>query len=277
MLAATSSTTATTARDPVTWFISNSSFSNNHPGIVTGGVGLSLSSSGTGGNTTFDITSNTFRDAVGTGVLIVKTAGTSTQTGTFSNNTIGVSGVSNSGSAEGSGLKLQSLGQGTMTWGVTNNQIRGYNDHGIEVLAGGGATPQSGNLNTTITGNTITQPGDTPGKAVFPKNGIHFNIGTVPGDNYTACAVIGGAGSLANAISSSGKEGSAPGSDFDFRLRQRQATTIRLPGYAQATNSNTDVQNFVVGRNSADGTPVGEALNTVPTGGGFTGTGTGCP
>ena len=200
--------------------ISNSSLVNNHPGIVTGGGGLSLSSSGTGGNTTFDITSNTFRDAVGTGVLIVKTAGSSTQTGTFSNNTIGVSGVSNSGSAEGSGLKLQSLGQGTMTWGVTNNQIRGYNDHGIEVLAGGGATPQSGNLNTTITGNTITQPGDTPGKAVFPKNGIHFN---------TACAVIGGAGSLANAISSSGKEGSAPGSDFDFRLRQRQATTIRLP------------------------------------------------
>ena len=104
--------------------ISNSSFSNNHPGIVTGGVGLSLSSSGTGGNTTFDITSNTFRDAVGTGVLIVKTAGSSTQTGTFSNNTIGVSGVSNSGSAEGSGLELQNLGQGTMTWGVTNNRLR---------------------------------------------------------------------------------------------------------------------------------------------------------
>ena len=258
--------------------ISGSSFANNHPGIVTGGGGLTLSSSGTGGNTTMDITNNTFRDAVGTGVLIVKTAGISTQTGTFSNNTIGVSGVSNSGSAEGSGLKLQSLGQGAMTWGVTNNQIRGYNDHGIEVLAGGSATPQSGNLNTTITGNTIAQPGNTPGKDVFPKNGIHFNVGTVTGDTYTACAVIGGTGSLANAISSSGKEGTgSPGSDFDFRLRQRQATTIRLPGYAQGNNDNAAVQAFIAAQNSADGTPVGQAQNTVPTGGGFTGSGTGCP
>jgi hypothetical protein len=59
-------------------------------------------------------------------------------------------------------------------------------------------------------------------------------------------------------------------------LRQRQATTIRLPGYAGATNDNTAVVNFVVGNNSAGGTPTGLASNTVPTGGGFTGTGTTC-
>jgi hypothetical protein len=112
---------------------------------------------------------------------------------------------------------------------------------------------------------------------VFPKNGIHFNVGTVSGDTFSTCAVIGGPGSLANAISSSGKAGSgSPGTDFDFRLRQRQATTIRLPGYAQATSNNAAVQAFVTAQNGADGTPVGEAQNTVPTGGGFTGSGTGC-
>ena len=252
--------------------ISNSTFSNNHPEIVTGGGGLTLSSSGSAGNTTMDIQNNTFRDAVGTAVLILKTTGPSTQTGTFNNNTIGVGGVPNSGSAEGSGLKLQSLGQGKITWDVTGNQIRGYNDHGIEVLAGGSATAQSGTLNTTITGNTIAQPGTTVGKSEFPKNGIHFNVGTVPGDTYTVCAVIGGANSLANAISGSGKDGAlVPGSGYDFRLRQRHATTIRLPGYAEANNNNGKAVEFVAGRNAANGPPDGNASNSVPTGGGFSG------
>jgi hypothetical protein len=258
--------------------ISNSTFENNNPGIVTGGGGLTLSSSGTGGNATMTINNNTFRDAVGVGVLIVKTAGSSTQTGTFTNNRIGVAGVQNSGSAEGSGLKLQSLGQGTMTWGVTNNQIRGYNENGIHVVAGGGATAVSGDINTTITGNVIEQPGDTSSVASFPKNGIHFNVGTQTGDSFTACAVIGGAGSLANTIFASGKEGeSASGLDYDFRLRQRQATTIRLPGYPGATSNNAAVVSYITGLNSTGGTPLGEAVNSVPTGGGFTGTGATCP
>jgi len=257
--------------------ISGNVFSNNHPAIATGGGGLTLSNNGTSGNTTMSITNNTFRDAVGPGVLIVKTTGPSTQTGTFSGNTVGVSGVANSGSKEGSALKLQTAGQGALNWAVTNNQIYGYNN-GIEVLAGGGATLQSGTVNTTITGNTVAQPGTTPGTLSIPKNGIHFNIGTVPGDTYQACAVIGGAGALANAISTSGKDGvPATVGDVDFRLRQRQATTIRLPGYVGANNDNTAVQNFVAANNSIGGVPVGLASNTIPTGGGFTGIGTTCP
>ncbi|HXU03436.1 MAG TPA: Ig-like domain-containing protein, partial [Polyangia bacterium] len=259
--------------------ITGNAFSNNHPGIATGGGGLTLSNEGTSGATTMSITSNTFRDAVGPGVLIVKTTGTSIQTGTFSGNTIGVSGVANSGSSEGSALKLQTAGQGSLNWTVTNNIIHGYNNNGIEVLAGGGATLQSGAVNMTITGNSIDQPGTTAGTLSIPKNGIHFNIGTVPGDTYQACAVIGGAGALANSISTSGKDGVPPTGlgDIDFRLRQRQATTIRLPGYAGANNDNTAVQNFVAGNNGGNGAPVGLASNTVPTGGGFIGSGTTCP
>ena len=259
--------------------LTGNAFSNNYPGIATGGGGLSLSNEGTSGATTMAINGNTFRDAVGHGVLIVKGTGSSTQTGTFSGNTIGVTGLANSGSAEGSGLKLQTVGQGTLTWAVTNNTIFGYNNHGIEVLAGGGATLQSGTLNTTITGNTIAQPGNTVGTQALSKNGIHLNIGTVPGDTYQACAAIGGAGGLANSIATSGLDGVplTGAGDNDFRLRQRQSTTIRLPGYGGANNNDAAVLAFVAGNNGGNGVPVGLASNTVPTGGGFTGTGTGCP
>ncbi|MDX6704206.1 MAG: hypothetical protein QOI48_52, partial [Solirubrobacteraceae bacterium] len=247
-------------------------FTNSHPAIATGGGGLSLFQSGVaGGNTTMNISGNSFRDAVGAAVLAVKSIGPATQTGTFTNNVVGVASPINSGSAEGSGLKLQSVDQGSINWSVTNNQIRGYNNFGIEVVAGGGASPQSGTLNTTITGNTITQPGSTLGTITIPKQGIHYNIGTVPGDTFQACARITG-----NSIDTSGADASpATGVNVDVRLRQRQATTIRLPGYAGASNDNSAVQSFVAANNSA-GTSV-LAQNTVPTGGGFIGTGTTCP
>ena len=258
--------------------LTNNEFSNNHAAIATGGGGLSLFTNPSGGATTMSVTNNTFRDAVGPGVLIVKPTGPTTLTGTFANNSIGVSGVANSGSKEGSALKLQTAGQGTLTWSVTGNSIFGYNNNGIEVLAGGGATLQSGAVNTTITANTIAEPGNTVGTESIPKNGIHFNIGTVPGDTYSACAVIGGAGALSNTIFASGKDGIPPTvGDIDFRLRQRQATTIRLPGYGGANTDNTAVTNFVAANNNLGGTPTGLVSNTVPTGGGYSGTGTTCP
>jgi hypothetical protein len=252
--------------------LTGNGFSNSHPAIATGGGGLSLfQGGGAGGNTTMTVSGNSFRDAVGPAVLAVKSIGPATQTGTFTNNTIGVAAATNSGSAEGSALKLQSVDQGAVNWTVTNNQIRGYNNFGIEVLAGGGSTPQTGTLNTTITGNTITQPGSTPGTITIPKQGIHYNIGTVAGDTFQACARITG-----NTIDTSGADASpATGVNVDVRMRQRQATTIRLPGYAGASNDNTAVQSFIAANNSA-GTSV-LAQNTVPTGGGFIGTGTTCP
>ncbi|WP_183101232.1 Ig-like domain-containing protein, partial [Nocardioides pelophilus] len=253
--------------------LTNNTFDNNHPAIATGGGGLSLFTSGTGGNATMTIDTNTFRDAVGPGVLIVKTLGAATQTATFTNNVIGVSGTANSGSAEGSGLKLQNVGLGTTTWSVTGNQIRGYNNFGVEVLAGGGASAQSGTLNTTITGNTIAEPGTTAGTNTIPKQGVHLNIGTQPGDTFLACTAITG-----NTLHASGADATVDptGINVDVRLRQRQATTIRLPGYAGANNDNGAVQTFVINNNSIGGTPQALAANNVPTGGGFVG-GAACP
>jgi hypothetical protein len=250
----------------------NNILSNNHGAIATGGGGVSLFSNGSS-STTMSVTGNTFRDAIGHAVIIAKvTGGAFTFTGTFSNNTIGVSGVANSGSREGSGLKIQTLGGGTMNMTVTNNQIFQYNNYGIEFLAGGSATPQGGAFNATITGNTIKQPGNFAGTLAISKNGLHFNIGTVPGDTYIMCATIGGAGALRNDILGSGIDGvPATGvGNIDFRLRQRQATTFRLRGYAGANSDNAAVISFVQGQNNFGVAPSGLVSNTVPTGGGFT-------
>jgi hypothetical protein len=108
----------------------------------------------------------------------------------------------------------------------------------------------------------------------LPKNGVHLNIGTVPGDTYQACAVIAG-----NALASGGAPGldppNPPIGGEDVRLRQRQATTIRLPGYGGGATDTTAVQNFVAANNSSGGPTV--AASTSGTGGGFTGTGSTCP
>lgn len=250
--------------------MSGNAFSNAHPAIATGGGGVSVFQSGVAGSTTVDVSGNSFRDAVGAGLLFVKNAGTSTQRGIFSDNTIGVVGAANSGSAEGSGLKLQTIGGGSSGWTVSNNQIRGYNNMGIEVLAGGGASAQDGTIVATVTGNTLADPGTTPGTSGLAKQAIHLNIGTQPGDTFLACAAISG-----NDLASGGADSDPPTINADVRLRQRQSTTIRLPGYGGVPNDNAAVQAFVASANSAGG-PTVSASNTVATGGGGF-TGAACP
>ncbi|WGY03957.1 Ig-like domain-containing protein [Nocardioides sp. QY071] len=243
--------------------VTGNTLSNSHPAIATGGGGVSIFQSGTGGNATMDVENNTFRDAVGPGVLIVKRVGIAVQQGLFKNNTIGVSGVANSGSAEGSALKLQQMGGGVSTWSVTGNAIRQYNNFGVEVLAGGGADPESGFVNTTVTGNTVAEPGTTLSTLAIPKNGIHYNIGTQIGDSFTACADV-----RTNDVAASGFDQAGPASTYDIRVRQRQATTVQLPGYAGAAGDTTAVQTFLVANNPTGG-PTAAASSTFPTGAGF--------
>ncbi|MFN7985947.1 MAG: Ig-like domain-containing protein [Thermoanaerobaculia bacterium] len=235
--------------------------SNNHPAIATGGGGVTISggdnTTPSGVTLTYNIANNTFRDANGHAVLIVKSTDPGMFTGTFTNNTIGVAAIANSGSVAGDGIKLQSAGLGTFSATVTNNQIRQYNNFGIEMMTGGGASAMSGVFKAAVTGNTVSNPG-TGG---LPMNGIHLNGGTVPGDTYSICVDIGGAGALANTINGSGANGGT-----DVRVRQRQATTVRLPGYGGANNDDTAVQTYLTGRNGV--APTALSSNTVGSGGG---------
>ncbi|KAA1417771.1 tandem-95 repeat protein [Nocardioides humilatus] len=252
--------------------LGGNTFSDSNPAISTGGGGVSLFQGGGTGATTMTINNNTFRDAVGYGVLISKsTPGASTMSGTFQNNTIGVSGTANSGSREGSALKIQNIGGGSVSWTInSSNQIYGYNNYGIEVQAGGGASAQSGQINATISGNTIAEAGNTAGTIGIPKNGVHANIGTVSGDTFQACLDV-----KTNTLDQSGADAVPPtiGSK-DVRYRQRQSTTILVPGYAGAPNDNIALQTYVDSLNS--GTVDVLASNTHPTGGGFQ-TAAACP
>lgn len=240
---------------------SSNTLSNNHGNIVSGGGGVTIVGGGLGSNMTltYNISGNTFRDAKGHGLLVSKAGGAGTMTGTVSNNQIGLAGTANSGSQGGSGLTVLLVGGGTHNATVTNNQIRQYNNHGILVQGGDNTQGGHGTLNTVITGNTIANPGNfDPGG--LPGNGIHLNAGTVdvPLDQHQFCVAISG-----NSMAGSGLHGGT-----DFRLRQRQQTTVRLPGYAGGNTNTTAVTTFIQGSNSGT---TGSVTVNVPPGGGFVG------
>ena len=218
---------------------------------------------------TFNIANNTMRDSRGVALAVNKTGGSGTFSGTITGNTVGVAAVANSGLSEGSGIQVLTDGPAgsTYTAAITGNTVRQYGNFGILVITGGSGVIGGATMNVTATGNTVSNPG-TP---AFPKNGIHLNSGPTVGDTYQVCLSLGGAGALANAITGTGTDGSE-----DFRIRQRQSSTVRLPGYGGANNGDAAVVAFVQGNNDPVSTPTGSAANTVPTGGGFVG-GAACP
>lgn len=247
--------------------VSGSNFSNNHPSIATGGGGLSIFGGATG-NFTADFQTNTFRNAVGHALLFVKSVGTGNFTVTVNNNTVGIAGTVNSGSLEGTGMKFQHAGSGSavqntgnsrFTLNIVNNQIRQYNNEAILVQAGAGIA-YSGNIIATISGNTFANPGTNAAISnIF--QGLNLNSGITPGDNFLVCFNVGN-----NTITGSGRNGGV-----DFRIRQRQSTTVRLPGYAGANSDNTAVVSFIQGKLVVPST--GSAANDLATGGGgFVGT-----
>jgi hypothetical protein len=235
--------------------------SNTGVTAVGGGGGIRLNggnNSGINASATFNISNNTIRDSRGTALAVNKQGGTGSFSGTIANNTIGLANVTNSGSAEGSGIFLLTDGAGSYTANVTGNQVFQYGNFGIFMQTGGSGTVGNGTMTVTVTNNTVSNPGNL----TFAKNGVQLNAGTTVGDTYRVCLNFSG-----NTLAGTGTNGGT-----DFRLRQRQSTTVYLPGYTGANNDNSAVVTFVQGNNG--GAPTGSATNTVPTGGGFQGN---CP
>ncbi len=243
---------------------SNTNILSNAGGFVLGGTNSTT--------VTYDIDRNTFRDAVGT-AMAVDFGGTtaSSSNGRIENNTIGVAATANSGSSFAGGIGwFADAGGGTHTTLISGNTVRQYNNHGILVQMGdeeGGGIFAGAvlNANVTVTNNTV----NTPGNVNTNFNGFHLNhgitsSGTPPGDNFTSCLHISG-----NALTGSGAGASSPNNQ-EFRLRQRIATTVRLPGYGGANNNDGTVVSFIRGQNTVTAGN-GAASNTVPTGGGFIG------
>ncbi|HEX9002690.1 MAG TPA: hypothetical protein VGB07_22475, partial [Blastocatellia bacterium] len=246
-------------------FTSNT-VNNQHPFTATGGGGLVLSGGGSAAaapTLTYDLDGNSFRGARGDALLIALQTGLGSATGRIENNTFGVAGVDQSGAREASDIEIRTVGRGAQTTVINNNQIRQYGNYGILLEAGdisvSGTTGTVGALNASITNNIIEQPSTF---AFTNKNGVHVNLGTTSGDTYQACVDI-----LNNTGNAGGSTDAGIGTDYI--LRQRQATTMRLPSYGGANNDNAAVVSYIQGRNV--GTETVSASNTVPTGGGYTG------
>jgi hypothetical protein len=146
---------------------------------------------------------------------------------------------------------------------MTNNRISQYNTFGMNITVGGGIA-ETGNFNMNISGNTISNPGTNPSITLL--QGIGINSGVAAGDAFQTCVKFG-----PNSIT-----GASDAVDKDFRLRARQNTTIRLPGYAGAATSpgaDTAVPTFV--SSQIGGGAQGTALTSEA--GQFTGSGTTCP
>jgi hypothetical protein len=241
----------------------NLSAGSVHPGAAPGGNRVVLGSVGT---MTFDINNNILKGSKGEAIRVRPTATgalTGSVVGNVRNNTIGVQGTANSGSSEGSGIFIFGDGGSRGTISITGNSVFQYNNHGIR-MDFGDEINNGAFYNVTITGNTV----NTPGNINTDFNGIALNCGTVAAtDNFTVYVDIGGAGTLKNNLVGSGS-GSISPNNQEIRLRQRQSTTVRLPGYSGANNDNTAVVTYLQGRNTVT-LGNGAASNTSPTGGGF--------
>ncbi len=236
---------------------------NNNTAIVSGGGGTTFSIAGsTGATFTYNIANNSFRDADGAALAVSGGNNGVVSSGKIDNNDIGVAATANSGSKSGSGIAFVISAGGTHSINIKNNDVRQYNNHGI-LLQVGDSMGAATNINAVVTGNSV----NTPGTINTDFNAIHLNHGTVIADNFTSCFDIGGAGALANNVAGGGK-GTVSPNNADIRLRQRQATTVRLPGYGGANNNDAAVVAYLSARNTLT---TAAASNTVPTGGGFIG------
>ncbi|NOH01782.1 MAG: cadherin-like domain-containing protein [Chloroflexi bacterium] len=221
------------------------------------GQGLFILAASFNGTFTYDILNNgTVANPLvgnnsGGAIHVNKGSGTGTFSGTISNNVIGDPAVNSSGSLNASGIDVEAHGAGgSHTVLITNNLVRQFHNDGILILAGEGNAA----FNVTMTGNTVSNPDAT----IVSFHGVHFNIGTLPTDALVACLDVRN-----NTLTNAANEANG---GVDLRMRQRQLTTVRMPGYAGANNDNTAVQNFLIANGNAVTTIL--ASNTVATGGG---------
>jgi methionine-rich copper-binding protein CopC len=247
--------------------LDNNDFLNVHPNVVTGGGGLALSSSS--GTMTYDVNNNDMTGARGDAIILVANSSTGpvSMSGRVRNNRIGTSGVDLSGAREASAIEVrnQSITSGgsnaTMTTSITSNTIRQYGNHGILLQGTEEGNDYNLTFNATVTGNLIEQPNSN---LFTHKNGIHINSGTTTGDDFSGCFDIGGAGALANSLAGSGTETSI---GQDIIVRNRQLTSIRMPGYTGGATDEAAVEAYLAARNSGNGVPSTNALYSAGAGG----------
>jgi uncharacterized repeat protein (TIGR01451 family) len=231
----------------------NSILDNDHPNTLSGGGGILLEAGSPlpALSLTFNLSGNTFRDALGHAVNIYKGPGAGAVSGTISGNVIGIPNLANSGSAQASGIAVDGDGAGAVTVNIVNNQIRNYNNDGINLNAGSLGTSNVA-LNATVVGNIVEQPGQ------FGSNALELVSGTNSGNVNQVCLDARG-----NTFENGGSDANF---EDDVNLRHRFATTVRLPGYTGAQFDTNAVANFVAAQNPGNETVIAA---TSAAGGGY--------
>jgi hypothetical protein len=235
---------------------------NTHSNILSFAQDLLVAA---GGTLTFDINSNHFDSASAVqaqgGVFINAGNSTAVASGYFRNNTIGTSGVANSGSSGGNpGLDVESNAGGDLTIKVDNNQMFQWGANGAGFLLQPGAT--SGNpvtFNATVTNNTIAEPGTFA--VADADQGFQLNNGTNTGENFTTCLLFSG-----NTVDQAGT-----GAGGDVRIRQRFDTKVQMPGYTgpqDGVTGSPTVASYIQGLNPT-GPPAVTSVSSTAAGGGF--------
>jgi hypothetical protein len=258
-------------------------FGTNGANTLTGGAPGALGQSlviqtggqwsGTG---TFNIANNSINGAVDTPINI-NAGGTGTLVGTITNNTIGTSGVDNTGTINNEDcIRIVASGDkgalganahgGTLTVAITNNTLQQLDAAGIFVMGrDGGSVSDPIELNITIQGNLLRQP--TPADPVNSfSNAIRLESGASSSptpDNVRLHANIGGAGALANVIQ--GDFGPAGGDEIRIRHQFSASCNFFLSGLAADTNNTPTVVNYLTARNTIDS---GRIISATISGGG---------
>lgn len=232
--------------------IQNNVFFNENTNIASGGgnVGLATGGSNTDNSTViYLVNGNRFRGARGAAFYVQNGAGTSTITGTISNNRIGEASIANSGSNEGDGIVIIQAQRGKNKVLIDNNQIYQYSGNaGIEILAGGAtaapSTVNNGSIHATIRRNIISNPGTNNIGGVV--DGMRFENGSNSGDAYTMCLNVGQGSGNANNIANGGRAAES-GMPFSFIANTLSANpTFKILGYPIATNVGTAAHSNVL-------------------------------
>jgi hypothetical protein len=222
-------------------------------GSIAVGTGIAWSGSGSA-----DISNNTITFAEDTPINL-NIGGTGTFNAVINNNTIGTSGVANSGTYDNEdAIRVVANGDksvdgtpdgGTLNVAVTNNTIQNVSGHGIFVIArDGGTAADPIRLNITIQGNLLRE------SVGSEANGIRLEAGassTPTPDDVIIHANIGGAGALANTF-----VGDWGGAVFDeIRLRHQFSGTSEfiLTGLGSNTSDGAIIAAYLAGRNNLGG------------------------
>ncbi len=240
-------------------------FSNGLAGSLGGGVTISGGNIGSTETVNFNVSNNgtvaspLIGNVQGGTININQGNGDGNWQGQVSSNIIGVAATAGSGSQQSSCIRVENHSpSGNMVASVLNNTCRSWGSGAGINFQVGDTNNVNASIDLTVTGNTISNPG------AGTQHGVQGNFGANNAGTNAVCFDF-----KTNNVNLAGG-GAPPNGGADLRLRQRNGSTVRLPGYGGGNTDTTAVNNFENGQNTlADSVKTSSAVQAP--GGGFVG------